>query len=89
MRMKKFTYDPGNYQNHIDAENANKDLSGAIHVQTYTKDEKIFGGDQTIVIFAFYPDEEIDIKKKKFRQGETFSELHKFCDKFIVETEAE
>ena len=60
--MKKFTYNPVDYQNHIDAKRVNKDLEGAVHVETYTKDEKSFGGARTIVIFAFYPDN-INISK--------------------------
>lgn len=58
MRMKKFIYDPVEYQNHNDAERANKDLAGAVHVETYIKSEPGCREDKTIVVFAFYPDEE-------------------------------
>ena len=68
--MKKFTYDPISYQNHIDAESADRDLKGATHVETYTKYVGECSGEKTIVIFAFYPDEEKDgtlYKPKKRR----------------------
>ena len=57
MRMRKIVLSPTDYQNHIDVEEVNSDLKEATHVETYTKDEGGFGGDKTIVIFAFYPDE--------------------------------
>ena len=34
----------------------NKTLKGAVHVETYTKNEEIYGDRRTIIIFAFYPD---------------------------------
>jgi hypothetical protein len=58
MRMDKITISPTDYQNHIQAQEADDFLKGATHIQSYTKDEKRFGGERTIVIFAFYPDEE-------------------------------
>ena len=61
MRMEKFTYTPAEYQNHIHAEGANKDLAGAIHVDTYTKDAVNWGGEKTIVVFAFFPDEKAKV----------------------------
>lgn len=57
MKMKKFTYNPVEYQIHIDSGNINKDLAGAVHVETYTKEEGGFFGDKTITVFAFYPDD--------------------------------
>jgi hypothetical protein len=57
MRIKKFSLDPIEYQNHRNEEDFNKELFGAVHVETYTKDEGRFGGDRTLKVFAFYPDE--------------------------------
>ncbi len=57
MRIEKYVRNPVEYQNHIDEEALSALLSGATHVETYTKDEGRFGGDHTLVIFAFYPDE--------------------------------
>lgn len=56
MRMKVFIRNPiGELFNE-------EDLRGAVHVETYTKDEGRFGGDRTLVIFAFYNDEEISLE---------------------------
>lgn len=38
-------------------EKANELLVGANHVETYTKDDGCYGGQRTLIIFAFYPDE--------------------------------
>ena len=57
MKMKKFILNPVEYQNHIHEENFNKKLAGAVHVETYTKDEGRCGGLKTLIVFAFYPDE--------------------------------
>ena len=35
----------------------NKALEGAVHVETYTRNEGRYGDRRTIIIFAFYPDE--------------------------------
>ena len=43
----------------------NKALEGAVHVETYTKDEGLYGGDRTIVIFAFYPDEKKPVEREQ------------------------
>jgi hypothetical protein len=61
MRMRKFIFNPVDYQNPNDVDRANKLLKDAVHVETYTTDEGRFGGQRTIIIFAFYPD-----KKKRF-----------------------
>ena len=65
MRMKKFTYTPGEYQNHIHAAEADKDLAGAVHVETYTKDVANWGGGKAIVVFAFFPDGEEPLKENE------------------------
>lgn len=53
-----FKYDPVVYLDHTGGvEKTEKDLIGATHVETYTKDEKRFGGDKTLIVFAFYPDD--------------------------------
>lgn len=56
MRLQKFVISPVD-QGPFEMDQLNKTLKGAVHVETYTKDEERFGGDRTIVIFAFYPDE--------------------------------
>ncbi len=61
MRMRMFTINPV-YQQSPDR--ANEAMEGAVHVETYTKDEGRFGGDRTIVIFAFYPDEAAKVSCK-------------------------
>lgn len=55
MRLEKFTRDPVDQQA-FGMASLNEVLKGAVHVETYTKDEGMCGGDKTIVIFAFYPD---------------------------------
>lgn len=56
MRMRIFTMNPVEQQPYA-MDRFNEALKGAVHVETYTKDEGRFGDDRTITIFAFYPDE--------------------------------
>lgn len=62
MRVQKFVKDPVEQQPYS-MNRLNEALEGAVHVETYTKDEGRFGGDRTIIIFAFYPDKEKDEEK--------------------------
>lgn len=56
MKMRIFKMDPVQQQPYP-MDRFNEALEGADHVETYTKDEGRCGGDRTIVVFAFYPDE--------------------------------
>ena len=56
MRMKKFRFNPVEYQNFVDEKSVNEKLKGAVHVETYTINEKRFGDNRTLIVFAFYPD---------------------------------
>jgi hypothetical protein len=55
MILKKIFLDPNDFNNQ---DNINKMLEGATHVETYTKKTPNWGEERTLVIFAFYPDEE-------------------------------
>ncbi len=57
MRLQVFTRNPVEQQGYSMGK-LNEALAGAVHVETYTKDEGRCGGDKTITIFAFYPDKE-------------------------------
>jgi hypothetical protein len=61
MKIRTFVLRP--FQNHVYYERLDEDLLGAIHVETYSLDEKMFGGHHTIFITAFYSD---DNKKKAY-----------------------
>ena len=52
MKMKTFTVSASSGSYMID-----KKLFGATHVETYTRDDGMQGGHQTLTIFAFYPDD--------------------------------
>lgn len=56
MKMRMFTMSPVDLQPY-GMKTFNESLEGATHVETYTKDEGRYGGDRTIIVFAFYPDE--------------------------------
>lgn len=57
MRVRKFVTDPVEHQGFA-MNLLNKKLEGAVHVETYTKDNGRFEGARTLTIFAFYPDKE-------------------------------
>ncbi len=57
MRLKKFTLNPVEQQPY-GMDKINEALEGSTHVETYTKPCQSCGDDKTLVIFAFYPDEE-------------------------------
>jgi len=61
MKVKKFSWSPIEFQNHVDEDNANRLLKGSTHVETYTRQEGTYGKDKTIIVFAFYPDEEREV----------------------------
>lgn len=56
MIIKSFVKTP--YMNFVDIDELNKELYGACHIETYSIDEKMYGGHHTIYITAFYPDKE-------------------------------
>ena len=55
MIMQEFRIEP--MLNFVDTEEINEQLKGATHIDSYTIDEKTFGGRKTLIVFAFYPDE--------------------------------
>ncbi len=56
MRIRRFAINPTGHQPH-GMDRLSELLTGAVHVETFTKDEGRFGGDRSLIIFAFYPDE--------------------------------
>ncbi len=55
MRMEKRSFNPVEYQNHIQARGVDEWLRDAVHVDTHTIDQGKCGGQRTIIIFAFFP----------------------------------